>query len=104
MATETLLSTGTTFVSSALADVNLSASAIIIVGTDPIFADSISFLKFAIPLLPVESVESAELRLFVFPKPELYPARLWSTGLLQISILPVSRTIQNRRMLQQLQW
>lgn len=74
MATETLLSTGTTFVSSALADVNLSASAIIIVGTDPIFADSISFLKFAIPLLPVESVESAELRLFVFSKTGVVPS------------------------------
>ncbi|KUO58956.1 MAG: hypothetical protein APF84_05740 [Gracilibacter sp. BRH_c7a] len=68
MPAQNLLSTGTTFVSSALADINLSISAILIVGTDPAFEDCISFLKFTLPVLPVASVDSAELRLFVFNK------------------------------------
>ncbi|MEL7566102.1 MAG: DNRLRE domain-containing protein, partial [Dehalobacterium sp.] len=74
MATQTLLSTGTTFVSSVLDSVNLSFSAIIIVGTDPVFGDSISFLKFMIPALPVATVDSAKLRLFVFVKTEGPPS------------------------------
>lgn len=68
MATQTLLSTGTTFVSSQLANYNLSSNAIIVVGTSPTYLNSISFLKFDISSLPVSSVDSALLRLFVFTK------------------------------------
>lgn len=74
MATQTLLTTGTTFVSSLLANNNLSFSAIIVVGTDPIYIDSISFLKFDLSALPVESVDSAILRLFVFAKTGASPS------------------------------
>ncbi len=74
MAAQTLLTTGTTFVSSALADINLSFSAITVVGTGPDYQDSISFLKFDLPSLPVESVDSAILRLFVFAKTGVSPS------------------------------
>lgn len=74
MATQTLLSTGTTFVSSLLANFNLSSNAIIVVGTDPAYLDSVSFLKFDISSLPVGSVDSAILRLFVFSKTGVSPS------------------------------
>ncbi len=74
MATQTLLSTGTTFVSSLLADLNLSTSAVIVVGTDPVYQDSISFLQFDLSSIPVESVSSAVLRLFVFAKTGVLPS------------------------------
>lgn len=73
MATQTFLSTGTTFVSSTLATFNLSTSAVIVVGTHPVYQDSISFLKFDLSALPVTSVDSAILRLFVFSKSEVLP-------------------------------
>lgn len=74
MATQTLLTTDTTFVSSLLPNTNLEFSAIIVVGTDPVYLDSISFLKFDISSLPVESVDSAILRLFVFAKTGASPS------------------------------
>ncbi len=74
MATQTLLTTGTTYVSSALATYNLSTSAVIIVGTDSIFQTSISFLKFDLSSLSVASVDSAILRLFVLAKTEILPS------------------------------
>lgn len=74
MATQTLLTTGTTYVSSLLSTYNLSTSAVIIVGTDPIFLDTISFLKFDLSSIPVASVDSAILRLFVFDKKGALPS------------------------------
>ena len=68
MATQTLLTTGTTYVSSLLSTYNLSSSAVIVVGTDPIFLNTISLLKFDLSSIPVASVDSAVLRLFVFDK------------------------------------
>lgn len=68
MPTETLLSSGTTFVSKFLPDLNLSNSAIMIAGIDPTFQECISFLKFTIPPLPVTTVDNATLRLFVIFK------------------------------------
>lgn len=66
MATLTLQSSSTTFVSSLLPDTNLSNSPIIVVGNDPVYLDSISFLKFDLASIPVETVTNATLRLFVF--------------------------------------
>ena len=70
MATETitLTSAGTVFVSGALPDLNLSVSPVLIVGTNPVFGESISFLQFPLPPLPVTSVDNATLRLFVIFK------------------------------------
>lgn len=68
MATQTLLSTGTTYVSSVMPSTDLSVSAILFVGADPNFGSCISFLKFAIPSLTVSAVDSAILRLFVLVK------------------------------------
>lgn len=74
MATLTLQSSGTTFVSSLLADTNLSFSAVIVVGTDPVYLDSISFLKFDLASIPVAAVTNATLRLFVFSKTGAAPS------------------------------
>lgn len=74
MPTQIVLSSGTTFVSSLLPSSNLSVSAVIISGTDPVFLDSISFLKFTIPPLPVTTVDSAKLRLYVFTKTGTVPS------------------------------
>ena len=75
MATQTFLSTGTTFVSSALADYNLSASAVIAVGThSAVYQDSISFIKFDLSSLPSAAATSAVLRLFVFTKDGAAPS------------------------------
>ncbi len=74
MATLTLLTTGTTFVSSLIPDLNLSSSAVIVAGTDPVYLNSISFLKFDLSSIPVESVTSAVLRLFVFAKTGSLPS------------------------------
>jgi hypothetical protein len=74
MATLTLQSSGTTFVSSLLPDTNLSFSAIIVVGTDPVYLDSISFLKFDLASIPVAAVTNATLRLFVFAKTGVAPS------------------------------
>lgn len=74
MANLNLQTTGTTFVSSLLATYNLSFSAVIVAGTDPIYLDSISFLKFDLSSIPVESVTSAILRLFVFAKNGALPS------------------------------
>ena len=68
METITLPPIGTTFVSGTLPDLNLSVSPVIIVGTNPVFGESISFLQFVLPPLPVTSVDSATLRLFVLYK------------------------------------
>ncbi|UWG97842.1 DNRLRE domain-containing protein [Dehalobacter sp. DCM] len=68
MPQQTIPFTGTTFVSSALPNTNLSASAIIITGNDAVFANCISFLTFIIPILPVAAVDNAVIRLFVFTK------------------------------------
>ncbi len=74
MATQTILSTGTTFVSSALANYNLSSNATIVAGTDPVYQNSISFLKFDLSSFPAQSVDSAILRLFVFSKTGALPS------------------------------
>ncbi|MGB8451408.1 MAG: DNRLRE domain-containing protein [Anaerocolumna sp.] len=74
MATQTLLTTGTTFVSSLLASYNLSTSAVIVAGTHPVYLDSISFLKFDLSSLPAASVSSAILRLYVFSKSGVAPS------------------------------
>lgn len=74
MATQTLLTTATTFVSSTLADVSLSFSAIIVVGTDSIYGTSISFMNFDLSSIPVQSVDSAVLRLFPFAKTGAVPS------------------------------
>lgn len=68
MATQTVLSTGTTFLSSALAGVNLSTSAIMLVGTDPGFGSCTALLKFTLPSLPVTAVDHAVLKTFLFAK------------------------------------
>jgi hypothetical protein len=68
MATVNLQTTGTTFVSSLLATNNLSFSTVIVAGTDPIYLDSISFLKFDLSSIPAETVTNATLRLFVIAK------------------------------------
>lgn len=74
MATLTLQSSATTFVSSLLADINLSFSSVIVVGTDPVYLDSISFLKFDLASIPVTNLTSATLRLFVFSKTGVAPS------------------------------
>ncbi|WMJ87113.1 DNRLRE domain-containing protein [Anaerocolumna sp. MB42-C2] len=74
MTTQTFLSTGTTFVSSALAEYNLSASAVIAVGTHSVYQNSISFIKFDLSSLPSAPVTSATLRLFVFTKDGATPS------------------------------
>lgn len=69
MATQTTLqATGTTFVSSTLADLNLSANPIIVVGTSPVYGNAISYLKFDLSALAGQTASSAILRLFVFVK------------------------------------
>lgn len=74
MATLTLQSAGTTFTSQLLADLNLSFSAVIVVGTDPVYLDTVSFLTFDLTSIPVASVTSAILRLFVFAKTGMAPS------------------------------
>lgn len=68
MATQTLLSSGTTFVSSLLPNTNLSINPIIVTGTSPVYLDTASYLKFDVSSIPVQAVDSAVLRLFVFTK------------------------------------
>lgn len=76
MTTQTLLTTGTTFVSSLLATNNLSDSAVIVAGTDSIYLNSVSFLKFDLSAITAKSVDSAVLRLFVFAKTGTLPSPL----------------------------
>lgn len=74
MPTMNLQSTGSTFVSALLPNTNLSASAIIVVGTDPVYLDSISFIQFDLSSIPVAVVSSAILRLYVFSKTGAAPS------------------------------
>ena len=74
METITLPPIGSTFVSSTLPDLNLSVSPVIIVGTNPVFGESIGFFQFVLPPLPVTSVDSATLRLFVLYKTGAAPS------------------------------
>ena len=76
MATITLTAAGTTFVSGTLPDLNLSASPVIIVGTNPVFGEIIGFLQFPLPPLPVPSVDRAILRLFVIYKTGADPSSI----------------------------
>ncbi|MDI3481230.1 MAG: hypothetical protein PWQ97_885 [Tepidanaerobacteraceae bacterium] len=73
MAMQTLLSSGTSFVSGAFVNVNFSASASMIAGISPVYSNCISLLQFAIPPLPVASVDRAVLRLFVMYKTGIEP-------------------------------
>ncbi len=68
MPTVILNTTETTFVSSAFPDANFSANPVIYAGTDAIFQNSISFLRYTIPSLPVSAVDSALLQLSVIIK------------------------------------
>ncbi|QHQ63195.1 DNRLRE domain-containing protein [Anaerocolumna sedimenticola] len=74
METQTFLSAGTTFVSSTLAPYNLSTSAVIAVGTHPVYQDSISFLRFDLSSISAANASSAVLRLFVFEKEGAAPS------------------------------
>jgi len=74
MAAQTILTTGTTFVSKLLATNNLSFSAVIVAGTDSIYLNSVSLLKFDLSSITANCVDSAVLRLFVFAKTGTLPS------------------------------
>lgn len=73
MATQTILSSGTSFVSDAFANVNFSASTSMIAGINPVYSNCISLLQFTILPLPAVSVDRAVLRLFVMYKTGIEP-------------------------------
>lgn len=68
MPTVTLNTTETTFVSSAQPNNNFSFYPLLFTGTDISFQNCISYLKFALPSLPVTAVDSAILQLSVIVK------------------------------------
>jgi hypothetical protein len=68
MATIIVDSTESTFVTSLLPNTNFSTNPLLITGTDPVFLSSVSFIKFVLPVLPVTSVNSAILRLYLIVK------------------------------------
>lgn len=74
MPTVTVNTTQTTFISSAQPDNNFSFYPLLYVGTDPTFLECISFLKFALPVLPVPAVDSAFLQLSVIVKTGAAPS------------------------------
>ncbi|HHV64072.1 MAG TPA: DNRLRE domain-containing protein, partial [Peptococcaceae bacterium] len=76
MASITLSPSGTTFVSSTLQDLNLSAIPLFIVGTNPTFGESIGLLQFPQPPIPVTTADKATLRLFVLFKTGVDPSPL----------------------------
>ncbi len=68
MSTEFLNTSETTFVSSALPDTNFSTNPVIHAGTDEAFQNTISFLRYTFPSLPVSEVDSAILQLSIITK------------------------------------
>lgn len=68
MSTEFLNTSETTFVSSALPDTNFSTNPVIHAGTDEAFQNTISFLRYTFPTLPVSEVDSAILQLAIITK------------------------------------
>lgn len=74
MPTQTLTPSGMTFVSSFLPTFNFSTNPLLLVGTDPVYQTTISYLKFIIPPIPADSVDNAVLRLFVITKTGAAPS------------------------------
>jgi hypothetical protein len=74
MPTVILNTSETTFVSSAFPNTNYSTNPVIYAGTDPTFQDTISYLRFTLPTLPVTEVDSAILQLSVIIKTGAAPS------------------------------
>ncbi len=68
MSTKFLKTTETTFVSSAFPDTNFKTNPVIYAGTDKTFQKTISYLHYALALLPVSEIDSAILQLAVITK------------------------------------
>lgn len=68
MPSQIINSSGTAFVSSFLPDLNFSTNPLLLVGTDPVYQTTLSYLTFTIPPLPVATVDAAALVLFVVDK------------------------------------
>ena len=69
-----LTPTGTTFISSKFPNTNFSSDTLLLVGTDPLYQTTISYLKFTLPVLPVTSVTVATLILYVRDKTGITPS------------------------------
>jgi hypothetical protein len=69
-----LVPTGTTFVSSNFPNTNFSTNPLLLVGTDPLYLTTLSYLQFSLPVLPVASVTAATLILYVTDKTGLTPS------------------------------
>lgn len=74
MPTVILNTSETTFVSSALPDTNFSTNPVIYAGTDEAFQNTISFLRYTLPSLPVSEVDSAILQLSIIIKTGAAPS------------------------------
>lgn len=74
MPTVILNTSETTFVSSAFPTTNFSTNPVIYAGTDTTFQNTISYLRFTLPSLPVSEVDSAILQLSVIIKTGAAPS------------------------------